>query len=115
MRKGASIDKVKDTLLEKLSNEEANKILSGVIKDFNEVPAGVKANAPVKIPKEKVVADLKEKQTLPDSDTIIPQTQEILGFFEGANFDIDVNEIPSDGGLLEINDLNSKSGIDTAI
>ncbi len=112
LRKGSSLEQVKGDLLEKkLSNTDAESVLLSAVKDFNEAPVGVKANTFAPQSKKKVVADLPERQTLPDVDTIIPETQEYLNFFANAEFDIPIDDAP-DTSLLEIEGLDSKSGLD---
>jgi len=115
LRKGKDISQIKDDLLQKLSGEEADKVLLGAVKAFNEVSAGVIANPVVKAPKKKLVADLKEPETLPSPETVIPQAQEFINFYKGANLTIDIDEKNPNTGLLDINGLESKSGIDTAL
>lgn len=114
LRRGKSLEEVKGFLMKKVSSEESDKILLDAIKDFNKVSAGVKANVVVKAPKKKLVADLKEKKTLPDPETIVPQTQEFLDFYKGAEFNIEIDEAPSTEPL-QINDLGSTSGLDTVL
>jgi hypothetical protein len=114
LRKGHALEQVKDQLLEKkLSNDDADKVLLSAVQDFNEVSAGVKANTFEPQPKKKVVADLPEKQTLPAAETIIPETREFLNFFADAQFDIEIDNAP-DTGLLEIEGLDHKTGLDGA-
>jgi len=112
LRKGFSPEQVKDKLLgRKLSNEDAESILLNAVKEFNEVPVGVKANTFKAQPKKKVVADLPERVALPDAKTIIPETQEFIDFYKGASFDIEIDEAPNTS-LLDIGGLESKSGLD---
>jgi len=115
LRKGETFDQVKDTLLQKLSNEEADKVLLSAVKAFNEAPAGIVANAIVVPIKKKVVADLPEPKVLPDSDTIIPQVQEFMNFYKGAEMIVDVGKSSSDTTLLDIQGLDIKSGIDSVL
>lgn len=93
LKKGSSVDIVLNELAEKTSKKEAYKIVSQAVKEFNEISAGVKANVHVSGPKKKVVADLPEKQTLPDPDTISSQTKEILSFYDGIDTDIEIDPI----------------------
>ena len=102
LRKGKSYDKVKDDLLVKLSNEEADKVLLAAVKAFNESPAGITANAPVIPEKKKLVADLKEKRVLPEENTIVSQAQEYIDFYKGAEMVVDVDDKPSNTGLLDV-------------
>jgi hypothetical protein len=115
LKEGKDINQIKDDLLQKLSEEEADKVLIGAVKAFNEVPAGVVANPVIKTPKKKLVADLKEPETLPNPETVVPQTQEYINFFKGADLTIDVGENNSNTKLLDISGLDSKSGIDNAL
>ena len=112
LRKGFSLEQVKEKLLEKkLSNKEAERILLSAVKDFNEAPVGVKANTFKAQPKKKVVADLPVEKTLPDPETILSETQEYIDFFKGGGMTIEIDDAP-DISLLEIEGLDSKSGID---
>lgn len=112
LRKGFSLEQVKEQLLgKKLSNVNAENVLLRAVKNFNEVSVGVKANTFKPQPKKKVVADLPAPKTLPDPETIIPETQEIIDFYKGASFDIEIDGAP-DTTPLEIEGLDSKSGLD---
>jgi hypothetical protein len=112
LRKGASIDRVKVALSKLVPEDQANTILAGAVQEFNMTSAGRKANIYTKAPKEKVVADLAEKRTLPDESTIIPQTQEIMGFFAGADMGVDIDPAVKVESA-EINEDYNTAGIDT--
>jgi hypothetical protein len=115
LRKGCALEQVKDQLLEKkLSNDDADSVLLRAVQDFNEVSAGVQANTFKPEPKKKVVADLPEKKTLPDVETIIPETQEYIDFFADASFDIEINDAPNTTPL-EIEGLDHKTGLDAGL
>jgi len=112
LRKGASVDKVKIALLTLVAEDQATAILTSAVQEFNTTSAGRKANAFTTAPKEKVVADLEEKKTLPDEATIIPQSQEIMGFFAGADMNISIDpavKMQSD----DVNENYSTAGIDS--
>ena len=127
LRKGNSIQKVASMLVEGIkysSNEctltldglpvaQAKEVLAGALKAFNASPIGVKANAPVKVAKEKA-PELKKKETLPDPSTIEAKSNEIISFFKGANTNIDFDtSLPVSAGNLEVADLGSHSGLDS--
>lgn len=114
LRNGASIEQMKDSLLSKVSVAEADNILSEAVKDFNNASAGIKANVYVKPPKEKVVADLKERETLPDPSTIKADTQEIINFFGGQNAGIEINPVRKTESLDFDISFNS-SGLDAGL
>lgn len=116
LRKGKTFDEIKDVLLKKLSNEEANNVLLAAVKASNESSAGTVANVAVKVSKKKVVADLVEREVLPSEESIIPQTQELMDFYRGSNeLIIEVDGKSSNTSLLDVQDLGSKSGIDSAL
>ena len=115
LRQGSSIQKVASMLSEKLPVSQAKEILAGALKAFNASPVGVKANAPVKIEKEKA-PELKKKETLPDPNTIEAQSNEYINFFSGANTDIAFDtSLPASTGNLEIDDLGGRSGFDSIL
>jgi hypothetical protein len=115
LRKGSTQEQVKDILLATLTEPQADEVLSDAVRGFNMMPAGVKANVAVKAPKEKVVPDLVEKNTLPDEGTVLPQNKEMLSFFyDGASSDIDVG-LPNQTSTLEVSDLFNRSGMDTTL
>jgi len=99
LKRGFSVNTILDKLAEKVSRKEAYEIISQAVQEFNEVSAGIKANVHVNKPKKKVVADLPEKQTLPDPDTVSSQIQEILSFYDGADTDIEVDSMPENKSL----------------
>jgi hypothetical protein len=113
LRKGVEIGRIKAKLLQKLTASEADAIIAEAVIQMNALPAGVKANQPAK-PKKALVPDLPVKQTLPDPSTIIPQTQEILGFFEGSQMEVDIDPPPSFGSL-DIGGLQNTEGISGAL
>jgi hypothetical protein len=115
LRKGDSIRNVAQMLASKLPIDQAKNVLASALTAFNASPIGVKANAPVKVEKEKA-PELKKKETLPDPKTIEAKSQEILSFFEGSNSgDIDIDLSPVVEGNLDIGDLNHRSGLDVTI
>jgi hypothetical protein len=113
LRKGVEISRIKAKLLQKLTAAEADAIIAEAVIQMNALPAGVKANQPMK-PKKALVPDLPAKQTLPDPSTIIPQTQEILGFFEGSQMEVEIDPPPSFGSL-EISGLQNTEGINSCL
>lgn len=115
LRKGLTPEAAMANLAGKISAGDAEKVLASAVREFNAAPAGTKANVFIPASKEKVVADLKEKQTLPDPETIIPKTQEIVGFFEGASMDIELNGDTKEAGSLEVGDMFNRSGLDSVL
>jgi hypothetical protein len=116
LRKGVELDKIRVKLASlKLSNDQINKVLSDAMNMFNSVAAGVKANPQEKKAKVKVVADLPERQTLPNPDTIVPQSQDIISFFEGSGDEIDIDLAPSIEPSLDIGGLFNRSGMDSVL
>ena len=111
LHQGKAIEEIKDNLLKKLSDKEADSVLLNAVKSFNECSAGVKANPFEKVSKKKLVADLKEPEVLPDPKTIIPQINEFVNFYKDAEMRVDIDDIP-ETKLLEIDGLDSKSGLD---
>jgi hypothetical protein len=115
LRKGDSIRKVASMLSEKLPIAEAKEVLASALKAFNASPIGVKANAPVKIEKEKA-PELKPKETLPDPSTIEATSNEYIDFFSGANTDIAFDtSLPASAGAVEVVDLGNHSGLDSVL
>jgi hypothetical protein len=114
LRKGSTFEIVKASLLTKVSAEEADVILADAMNQFNMAPAGVKANVAIKAPKVKLVADLEEKQTLPDPSTIASQTEEIVGFFEGAEMPVDIDG-PRNMKALDVGETFNRAGLDSGI
>lgn len=113
LRKGATLEQVKGSLLKELSNEKVELVLANAVSTYNLMPAGTKANVYVKPPKRKVVADLPERETLPDPSTIESQTQEYMNFFAGSNsMNIELDPLPSNNNLLDIGGLSSTVGLD---
>jgi len=115
LRKGISIDQVRDKLLTKFSEDEANKILSDAMSSLNSSPAGIVANKFEPRKKEALVEDLKPKKTLPDKSSIISGIQEILGYYEGCTGDIQIEDSPQNFQSLEIGELANEAGIDGTI
>jgi len=113
LRKGIEVDKIRVKLMNKLSMEQADKILSDSMVLFNASPVGIKANVAVKKPKEKVVPDLPEKETLPDPSTIEKQSQEVLSFFEGCEGMVVDVDPSSTQKTLDVGGLISHSGLDS--
>ena len=99
--------------MQKLSASEVEAVLAEAIIQMNALPAGAVANKSEK-PKKALVPDLPIKKTLPDPETIIPQTKEILGFFEGSQMEVQIDPPPS-FGELEINGLQNTEGISGAL
>jgi hypothetical protein len=114
LKKGIEIRQVKAKLLQKLSVSEADAVIAEAVIQMNALPAGAVANQAVKPKKIALVEDLPVKQTLPDSKTIVPQTQEILGFFEGSQMEVQIDPLPSFGNL-EIEGLQNTEGISKAL
>jgi hypothetical protein len=100
---------IRAKLLQKVSQEEATSILSDVMSQFNSMAVGSIANSLEK-PKKELVPEPKAKKILPDPETIIPQTKEILGFFEGSKMDVEIDP-PSNVKGLEVTGLFNREGI----
>lgn len=116
LKNGVSTEKVKEELLKKISSEEADVILIQAIKDFNTMSAGVKANVAKRLPKEKIVEDLRAAvATLPDPETIAPQIKDILSYYQDVNGTIEIDSSFGDNKTTEIGGLSSRSGIDSAL
>jgi hypothetical protein len=111
LRKGKEMDEVREEVLGKVTAAEANTILAHAIQEFNEAPAGVMANAPVVVPKEKVVPDLPELVTLPSPDTILSKAQEVADFYKGANTDIEIDPTGS-ADSMDIELSGGSEGLD---
>jgi hypothetical protein len=105
LKKGIEIGRIRSKLLQKLSSTEAGSVLEEAMVQFNAGPAGSMANQAVK-PKKALYPELAPKQALPDPSTIIPQTQEILGFFEGSQMDVSMNA-PFNREKVEVNELQN--------
>jgi hypothetical protein len=114
LKKGIEISRIRAKLSQKLSSSEVEAVLAEAVIQMNALPAGAVANQAVRPKKIALVADLPVKQTLPDPSTIIPQTQEILGFFEGSQMDVQIDPPPSFGNL-EIGGLQNTEGISGAL
>jgi hypothetical protein len=115
LRKGISLEKIGAKLGSILSKMQASQVLTDALSLFNSASAGIKANPVEKKAREKVVADLPEPQTLPDPSTILPQTQEILSFYEGTGNDIDIDMGSPRQEALQIDGMFNRSGIDSAL
>jgi hypothetical protein len=114
LRKGIDIGRVKAKLREKLTSEEAGRILSDAVNMLNATPAGAIANRAQKVKSSIEVPELPVPRTLPDESTIIPKTQEILSWFEGVSMDIDIDS-PRSQGSLDVNLNGANAGMDGAI
>jgi hypothetical protein len=113
LRKGIDVYAIRTKLMNKLAMADADRVISEAMVAFNASPVGIKANAPEKVAKKKVVADLVEKETLPDPSTIASKSQEIVGFFDNAEgMTIDVDG-PVARESLVIGGLFSKNGLDS--
>lgn len=109
LKKGVDLGRIRTKLLQKLSSVEAGVVLEDAVAQFNSVSLGSVANKAVK-PKKALFPDVAPKRTLPDVETIIPQTQEILSFFEGANMDISI-DAPFSRESVEVGELQNTAGI----
>ena len=111
LTKGIEPDRILAKLNEKLSAEAAGKVLGDAVIMLNARSAGAVANKAPKSPKV-IVEEPVRASRLPDPSTIIPETQEILSFFEGSQMDqIDISpEISYDS--MEIGGLSDQAGID---
>jgi hypothetical protein len=118
--KGITPERIQAKLLEKVSADDANRIMSEAVSSMNSVSAGVKANAPVKAKKE-LFPERPEAinfglfaSELPDKKASIQENQELISFYEGANSEIDVSasEIP---GKQEVGEMLNRSGMDSIL
>lgn len=114
MRGGFDINAVRGKLIQKMSGEEADRIMSEAIMLLNSMPAGVVANKAQKQAKTPIVEEVVAKQTLPDPSTIEPQINEILSIYNDFKMSVDIDE-PHDYSPLEVKDLFNRSGIDETI
>jgi len=118
--KGISPERIQVKLLDKVSADDANRIMSEAISSMNSVSAGVKANAPVRAKKELFPEKPKDvnfglfASELPSKECAIEQNQELMGFYEGANSEIDVSasEIPAP---QEVGEILNRDGIDSIL
>jgi 23S rRNA U2552 (ribose-2'-O)-methylase RlmE/FtsJ len=110
LKKGIELSRIKEKLLQKLSATEADTVLADAVSQMNALPAGLRANQPEKPKKVALVVEPEPKKTLPDPKTIIPQTQEILGFFEGAQMEVQINS-PFSRNNQEVGGLLNSEGI----
>jgi hypothetical protein len=113
LKKGFDIEAVKAKLLKKLSAEDTDQVLLEAVTMLNALPAGIVANKAKKADRIMVEEPI-QKQTLPDPSTIVAQTQEILGTFEGYTMNVDIDPAV-DFNSVEINELFNRSGIDETI
>jgi hypothetical protein len=111
LRKGFEPNAIRAKLSAKLSPEVAGQIVVEAVSRFNSVPAGLVANKPVKVKSTIVYQDPTPKQTLPNPETIIPQTQEMLSYFEGCEMNVDI-DAPKNFSTMSIDGLSSHAGID---
>lgn len=111
LRKGATLEQVKGSLMKELSSKKAEEVLLNAVQDHNNTSVGIKANAYAKPEKKKVVADLPERQTLPDPDTIKATTQEYIDTFAGMDLNIEI-DAPVNKSSIDIEGLSSNQGLD---
>ena len=114
LKKGFDPDSIQEKLAKKLSPEVAGQIVVEAVSRFNALPSGVVANKPVKVKTAIVYEEPEAKQTLPSPDTIIPQTQEILSYFDGAEMIVDIDS-PKTFSTMEIEGLSGHAGIDETL
>ena len=112
---GNTPDKVYGTLCKSMPKEAAVSILTAAMNEFNSMPSGKKANTFKPVPKEKLVPDLPEKQTLPDESTVATGIQEFNDFFAGCNGDIQVDAAPARTASLGIDFSFNRDGIDSVL
>jgi hypothetical protein len=115
LKKGFDIESIKGKILQKISIEDANRILAEAVSIYNSMPAGVLANQAMKAPKAVVIEEPAPKQTLPDPSTIVSQLQELEATFDGSM----MNEIDIDPtrnySSVEIAGLFNRDGLDKNI
>jgi hypothetical protein len=114
LRKGFDINQVQLKLRAKLSREEADAVISEAIKVFNSSPIGVKANK-IEPAKKVIIPETSVKATLPDPETILPQTQEMLDIFANTSeFIVDIDPVSSYSSV-DVNEMSVGEGISEAI
>lgn len=115
LKKGFDIERVKAKILEKLSTEDAERILADAIATHNSMPAGMVANKAPKTTPKVIVDGPAPKQTLPDPSTIASQIQELEATFDGSMMnEIDIDPSRSYGSV-EVGGLFNRDGIDNNI
>jgi hypothetical protein len=114
LKKGYDLNRIRAKMLEKVSAETADQVLSEAVILNNAIPAGVVANKIKKAPKV-AVEEPAPKQTLPDPSTIASQLREFETTFEGSM----MNEIDIDPArsyeTVEVTGLFNREGIDKTI
>lgn len=114
LKKGFDIERVKAKILEKISVEDAERIIADAVAVHNSTPAGTVANKAQKAPKV-VVEEEAPKQTLPDPSTIASQLQELEATFDGSMMnEIDIDPSRSYGSV-EVAGLFNRDGFDKSI
>ena len=115
MRKGLKPETVRVMLLQaRLSKEDANRVMSEAMNQFNLTPAGMIANKAIKSKKVQLVADPAPKATLPDPSTIMPQMKEMHSFFQRADQSVDVGSRKK-FDVVEIGETFNREGLDSVL
>jgi len=115
LMKGASVDDVFKTLRQTMSQDKAASVLTAAVAQFNNGSVGKKANVFVPAPKKKVVADVEERDALPDPSTIQSSIDNYTDMFAGSNeMVVDIDAAPKKASV-EIGDLFNRSGIDSVL
>jgi hypothetical protein len=112
--KGIEPEKIKDKLLTKMSNDEADKVLSDAVVLMNSVSAGVVANKVQKPKKAVLFEEPSMMPELPDPSTIEAKTNEIADMFKGADTTIDVGSSRK-YEPLEVGELFNRDGLDSVM
>ena len=112
--KGIEPEKIKDKLLTKMSNDEADKVLSDAVALMNSVSAGVVANKAQKPKKAVLFEEPSMMPELPDPSTIEAKTNEIADMFKGADTTIDVGSSRK-YEPLEVGELFNRDGLDSVM
>jgi hypothetical protein len=116
LRSGKTIIEVTAGLKASMSLNDAMKITSDAVNLYNITGAGVVANVFVAKPKEKVVEDLPEPETLPDAQRTAAQTEEIVSFFQdSSSMDVLIDGPRTKSASVEVDDMYRASGIDLVI
>ncbi|MBE3085436.1 MAG: hypothetical protein IMZ64_04390, partial [Bacteroidetes bacterium] len=104
LKKGFDLKSIRAKMLEKISTEDVDQVLSEAVNLHNALPAGIVANKVKKVPKV-AVEEPALKQTLPDPSTIATELRKLEATFEGSMMDeIDID--PSKNyGTVEIEGL----------